>query len=183
MARPLYIRTQEEILDRILDAVSRGDQGDEFNEYMRCARFVPLVLRAVYEDTVEADWIDHDLEQKVLKGLISPVDCDDSRAIDQLARGMLPQFERVMRRFGGPNRSATMMRQYRAYKWLLGHADADTFLGADPNPIKIYEYLMKQITSGQWTRMTARKKGKDATHHREKATRSIHSLVEAQQVG
>jgi hypothetical protein len=171
MGRPHY-RTQQEILDRIYDAIKRGDQGDEFNEYMRCARFVPIALRSVYEDTVEADWmVDHENAGKAAQGLISPVVCDDACAIDHTAKALLLHFQRALHPGCGPNRRATVMRQYRAFKWLLGHEDADTFLGLRPDPYRVYTYLMKQIKSGEWDRMTlATKRRRDkARQSRENA--------------
>lgn len=144
--QPLHFRTQQEILDRIHDAISRGDQGDEFNEYMRCAKFIPLVLRSVYEDTDEADWTEIDIG-------LRDVTCEDARDIDATAKAQMAHFERAIRRIGGPNRVATMVHQFRAWKWLLGHEDADKFLsyleGAE-----VYGYLLRQMSSGEWDRMT-----------------------------
>lgn len=158
MARPLYIRTQAEIQDRIFEAVKRGDQGDEFNEYMRCAKFIPLILKAVYEDTDEEDWTD--LEHP------GEVSCEHAKEINRVALAMLPQLERAMRRPDGA-RTTRLIRQFRAWKWLLGHDDADEFNGykrRGPNltPIQIYKYLLKQVTTGQWDRMIGqnRQKGK-----------------------
>lgn len=50
---------------------------------------------------------------------------------------------------------------YRAWKWLLGHDDADTFPGADQGQgggnyqRKAYEYLKAQIESGEWNQRSA----------------------------
>jgi len=158
--RPWHIRTQQEILDRIYEALERGDEADESNEYMRCAKFIPLKLRAVYEDTNEDDWYDYDHPQLI-------VVCDDARAIDATARTMIMHLERAVRGLGGLNRAITIIRQYRAWKWLLGHPDADTFQGyAQPGPNRtsqeVYEYLARQISSGEWSRMIGQvKKGKE----------------------
>lgn len=162
--RPWHIRTQQEILDRIYDAVQRGDEGCEVHEYMRCAKFVPLVLRGVYEDTTELDWTDPELSATKVNAC--EITCDDVRAIDATAQALLPHFERALRRTvtaKGPihqNRIRTLVRQYRAWKWLLGHEDADWFT-ITRTPLEIYSYLMKQMTAGQWSKMIGQvKKGK-----------------------
>lgn len=143
--RPLHLRTQQEISDRILDAISRGDQGDEFNEYMRCAKFVPLALRSVYEDTTDADWQDPEHPGEV--------NCDDANEIDAIAKKMLPILARC---YNDHNfrRARFMARQFRAWKWLLGHDDADIFLV--PFIGAVVDYLNDDIYSGEWDAQTRR---------------------------
>ena len=50
------------------------------------------------------------------------------------------------------------VRQYVAWKWMLGHADADTFPGADAQQgydLRIsLIYLRDQIQGGEWDRLT-----------------------------
>lgn len=156
--RPYHIRTQQEIMDRIYEAIERGDRGCEIHEYMRCAKFVPLVLRSVYEDTTDADWSDVDHAERVVA---CSVTCDDVRDIDATAQALLPHFERALRRTGPIHRSRirTLIKQYRAWKWLLGHEDADNFYRR--SPYYVYDYLLKQMCSGQWSKMIGQiKKGK-----------------------
>lgn len=53
---------------------------------------------------------------------------------------------------------ATM--HFIAWKWLLGHPDADTFPGASEGPSggwyqrDAYEYIKQQMDSGEWDAMT-----------------------------
>lgn len=146
--RPWHIRTQAEILERIEEALARGDQGDEVHEYMRCAKFIPLSLRSVYQDTTVGDWIDEANPGEVV--------CDDVRAIDEVARKYIHIFERAARRYHpytGP-RAATIINQYRAWKWLLGHYDVDYFDVHETGPLTVYRSLMIQMNTGQWDKMT-----------------------------
>lgn len=151
--RPWHIRTQQEILDRIHDAIKRGDQGDEFNEYMRCAKFVPLVLRSVYQDTSAEDWAVPERPEEV--------SCDDARAINATAKVMLPIFERALRRTATGPRVRTIVRQYRAWKWLLGHEDADNFFSAGLGPVRTYKVLLYQMTCGVWEQMTNNERNRE----------------------
>lgn len=139
-------QSQQAILSRILEAIERGDQGDEFNEYMRQARFIPLALRSLYEDCDE------------VFGFKMQESCD---SISLCAKRFLSVFEKYARRTHGPSITRTVA-QYRAWKWLLRHKDADTFMyGECPvtgrfqlNPIDIYKRLLDQIVTGQWDKMT-----------------------------
>lgn len=150
------MRSQQEILDRILQAITRGDQGDEVNEYMRQAKFIPLALRSVYDETTELDWQDY----------------ESNKTISATAKQFLPIFEQHVRRVHGA-RITRSIAHYRAWKWLLGHTDADTFMVADCpvtghfhlTPIAIYKRLMDQILSGEWDRLT-----KGTTNENEHAT-------------
>lgn len=151
--KPWHIRTQQEILDRIEDAVTRGDQGDEFNEYMRCAKFIPLVIRSVYEDTTPADWMDYENGENVV--------CDDVRDISQTGKGALSFLERAIKqthkRRRGP-RAARLITQYRAWKWLLGHEDAEYF-DINRTSAEIHAVLRDQIITGKWDQMIGKAKG------------------------
>lgn len=152
MPRVLHLRNQKEIEARIYDAIKRGDQGDEFNEYMRCAKFIPLALKAVYQDTTDEDWTDQNKPGEV--------SCESSGDIDRSAKALVHHLEYAIRRSG--QRASTIIRQLRALKWLLGHSDADTFGGHRRNPIFVYEYLLSQLQTGDWDRMTGENR-KDTT--------------------
>lgn len=140
-------RSQQEILDRILDAINRGDQGDECNEYMRQARFIPLVLRSVYEDCGE--------------DVFGPKMAESCASISDSAKRYIYIVEWQFRRNHVP-RMDRIIAQYRAWKWLLGHRDTDTFT-VKHCPVtghfqlryeEIYSRLLAQIQSGQWDTLT-----------------------------
>jgi Fe-S cluster biosynthesis and repair protein YggX len=136
-------RSQQEISDRIHEAIARGDQGDEIFEYMRQAKFIPLALRHVYEDCDEFS---------------EPESC---KTINEQAKRFLGVFERHVRRTNGAATTRTIAR-YRAWKWLLGHRDADQFMVSECavtghfhlNPTEVYKRLMDQVLTGAWDQMT-----------------------------
>jgi len=142
LQRKHYIRTQQELLDRILDAIKRGDEGDEFNEYMKQARFVPLAIRSVYYD------VDEDLfAAPESVEIIAKV----AKRYIEITYGYL--ISRDHSRFD------RCVNYYRAWKWLLGHKDADTFHLSDDGlgvlwRTTILEKLIKQIQLGEWDAMT-----------------------------
>jgi hypothetical protein len=146
--RPKNLRSQDDIADRILDAIRRGDNGDEYNEYMRCAKFIPLALRDQYEDTTEDDWQDAQFAGRVT--------CDDASVIDKCARVMLPFLDKAIRT--KPRHATTILRQFKAWKWLLGHSDADTFLSPSADELRTgkydlsmrYELLSTQMATAAW---------------------------------
>lgn len=143
MARPLHLRTQQEILDRIVETIERGDLGDESHEYMRCAKFVPFALKSVYEDTDEQDWDDPDHPGEV--------NCDDAKEVDRIAKIVLPI---LARHFNNHQwiRAESYIHRFRAWKWLLGHHDADTFITPDIGAV--VDYLNEQMYSGEWDQLT-----------------------------
>lgn len=83
---------------------------------------------------------------------------EDYRDIDQTAKNYLSYLLRNI----GKQRWIHVRRaigQYVAWKWMLGHSDADTFYGAlnEPpgyDPRRSYVYLRDQIASGEWDRLT-----------------------------
>jgi len=82
---------------------------------------------------------------------------EDYTAIDHTAKSYLGYMVRnITRRRWLQVRQA--LRQYVAWKWMLGHEDADTFPGAsDPQRHDLrltYIYLRDQIQSGEWDRLT-----------------------------
>ena len=126
-----------------MEARERGDTGDETNEYMRQARFIPLVLRTDYEHVAWEDQYDRSIES------ITAISICGKRCIPIIYRlsvaGRTAQF-------------ASYVHQYRAWKWMLGHSDSDDFeysqLGKLLVPSEICRYLDTQIRLGQWDRYT-----------------------------
>lgn len=85
-------------------------------------------------------------------------DVEDYREIDQTAKNYLSYMLRNIGRCRWLQvRQA--IQQYVAWKWMLGHEDADTFPGANNKPQghdlrMTYIYLRDQIQSGEWDRLT-----------------------------
>jgi hypothetical protein len=88
---------------------------------------------------------------------LDDVDFDTWKDIDRGAKQTLPVLARcIIRR---QRRTLDLIAQYVAWKWLLGHPDADTFHGAHEKPQgydlhKTYAYLKLQIETGEWDRLT-----------------------------
>ena len=82
---------------------------------------------------------------------------EDYRDIDHTAKNYLGYMMRNIGR-GRWLQVRQAVRQFVAWKWMLGHEDADTFPGAsDPQGHDLrltYIYLKDQIASGEWDRMT-----------------------------
>lgn len=84
-------------------------------------------------------------------------DIEDYRDIDHTAKNYLGYTVRNIgcRRWPQVRQA---VRQFVAWKWMLGHEDADTFPGADAHqgqdPRQSCVYLRDQIQSGEWDRMT-----------------------------
>lgn len=77
---------------------------------------------------------------------------EDYREIDQTAKQYLGYMLRNIgkRRF---HHARQAIDRYIAWKWMLGHTDADTFAPAR-DPRLAYIYLRDQIESGEWDRLT-----------------------------
>lgn len=137
-----FIRTPEEILERIYEARDRGDEGDEIHEYMKQVRFIPLFLREAYEDTKREDWIKPE-------SIVN---------ISRTAERFLTHFEGACER-GNARRIEMCINFYRAWKWLLGHDDADTFDKYAGAPVQVlnwcvYREIERQINSREWHEKT-----------------------------
>lgn len=83
---------------------------------------------------------------------------EDYREIDHAAKNCLSWMLRSIGRCRW-NHARQVTAQYVAWKWMLGHPDADTFHGAhnmpkDFDPRFTYMYLRDQIQSGEWDRLT-----------------------------
>lgn len=81
---------------------------------------------------------------------------DDYLCIDRTAKSYLSY---MLRNIGRARwlQVRQAVRQYVAWKWMLGHEDADRFPGADGQQLDLripYLYLRDQIQSGEWDRMT-----------------------------
>jgi hypothetical protein len=116
---------------------------------------------AQLRSTIEADEYLRQIEHE-------DFDVEDYREIDQTAKNYLGYMVRNIGRCRWLQvRQA--IQQYVAWKWMLAHADADTFPGAhnrpeNHDPRKSYIYLRDQIQSGEWDRLTklARQERKEA---------------------
>ena len=83
---------------------------------------------------------------------------EDYREIDQTAKNYLSYMLRNIGRCRW-RQVRQAIQQYVAWKWMLGHPDADTFPGANNQPENhdprhSYMYLRDQIQSGEWDRLT-----------------------------
>jgi hypothetical protein len=97
-------------------------------------------------DTIEADEYTRQIES-------TRHEQEDYRDIDRTAKSYLGYMLRNIKRTRWLHvRQA--IGQYVAWKWMLGHADADTFAAQHSDPRHAYIYLRDQIESGAWDRMT-----------------------------
>lgn len=85
-------------------------------------------------------------------------EAEDYREIERTAKNCLSWLLRHIGRCRWMH-ARQVIAQYVAWKWMLGHPDADTFYGAhnqpnDSDPRHTYIYLRDQIQSGEWDRLT-----------------------------
>lgn len=141
-------RNAEEIVARIKEAQPRDWLGFEYLEYFAGLTFEqarPLLKPGASPD----NWHDEPTTVEALS----------ARARDYVAFWL----EKIERERGISVCRATS--HFVAWKWMLGHPDADTFPGA-PNGLDggwyqrdAYDYIRAQMDTGEWDRLTA-----EATH-------------------
>jgi hypothetical protein len=139
------IRTQDEIVQRTREAMERDLFGFEAHEYLSYLDFdhAREFLKAdMNEAVVREAWLVSDLN-----------------ALDAQAKGYLPFWLEKIE--GGRGISVGRATQhFTAWKWLLGHSDADTFPGSVNGgdggwyQRRAYDYITQQIESGEWDRLT-----------------------------
>jgi hypothetical protein len=131
------IHTPEEIMARIAEAQKRDPFGFEWHEYV-------IVL-------------DYETLKPLLKPDANPEDVKpiSLKDLDERAKGYLDFWlEKIEGERGISVCRAT--QHYTAWKWLLGHPDADTFPGSINGgeggwyQRDAYAYIKQQIDSGEW---------------------------------
>lgn len=141
-----FPRTQEEIVARIKEAQERDVLGFEWQEYIDALDWNHL------QQFLKPD---HTLTEAI-------AGTPDADKVSDHAKGYVGFWlEKIEDERGISVQRATM--HFRAWKWLLGHPDADTFPGADYlgkddggwYQRDAYEYIKAQIDSGDFDRMTA----------------------------
>lgn len=135
-------RTPAEIVARAQEAMKRDMLGFEWQEYVLGLTFkdaAPLCKEGATGD-----------------GWPEPLTVEQ---LSEQAKGYLPFWlEKIENERGISVCRAT--QHFTAWKWLLGHPDADTFPGSINGPDggwyqrTAYEYVRTQIDSGEWDRMT-----------------------------
>lgn len=106
---------------------------------------------ATMRSQIEADEYLRQIEQE-------DFDVEDYREIDQTAKNYVSYMLRNIGRCRW-RQVREAIQQYVAWKWMLGHPDADTFPGAHNQPhgydLRLtYIFLRDQIQSGEWDRLT-----------------------------
>ena len=135
-------RTQEELVARLEEALARDMFGFEGQEYFMGLTFdsaKPFLREGVVrEDYPEAVTVERLSEQS--KSYLSF------------------WLEKIENERGISVVRATL--HFVAWKWMLGHPDADTFPGAPQGPDggwyqrAAFEYIRKQVDTGEWDRLT-----------------------------
>ena len=146
----ITIRTVQEIQQRIRDRIDHDLLAFEVPEYFRC-----LSLEDSREwlkpEAVCDDWPN-----------------DDLAVIDRTAKNYLTFWLDKIENERGLS-VCRAISHYIAWKWLLGHPDADTFPGSIRGgnggyyQRTAYEYIAAQIKSGEWDRLNTEAR-KQATH-------------------
>ncbi len=96
--------------------------------------------------------------KQVVSDMFEP---ETNETISFTAERTLPFFERAIRRQDA-HRAASFAAQYRAWKWMLGHPDADTFTGCEygcehaATYARMYNYLRDQMFghNSRWEQLT-----------------------------
>lgn len=136
-------RSQSEILARIAEARERDFFGFEWAEYLYALPF-DAARPLLNDDATSEDWPEP-----------TTVETLSERAKDYLSFWL----EKIENERGLSVCRATA--HYTAWKWMLGHPDADIFPGSVGGgdggwyQRDAYEYVRKQVESGEWDRMTA----------------------------
>lgn len=139
----MTVRTQQEIVDRLKEAKERDMFGFEWHEYVGVldAEHVAEFLKP---DADASDW-PHETLADV-----------NHRAKDYMGFWL----GKIEDERGISVVRATM--HFTAWKWLLGHHDADTFPGSFDSDSdggwyqrEAYDYIKKQIDSGAWDDLSA----------------------------
>jgi hypothetical protein len=144
----VIIRTQNEIVARYREAERRDVLGFERDEYLACLDYEHLEpflksdITAGERGKLRDEWTTTTLNE-----------------IDQRAKNYLSFWlEKIEGERGLSVGRAT--QHYIAWKWLLGHDDADTFPGSTNGgdggwyQRRAYDYINAQINSGEWDRKT-----------------------------
>lgn len=150
-----FFRSQEELLERIchrLDATTDPALVlEEIGEYMKQAKFVPLALRELFEDVVEDNETQHNegRECTCVNVWLHP---EDNLTITDTAYRVLPLLDAAARR-SQPARFARIAAQFRAWKWLLGHANADILFDRTHDRDHLVQALSHElIGSNLWSK-------------------------------
>lgn len=142
------MRTQEEIFKRYKESEHRdmfGFESSAYLEVMTLETARPLLKPVANQDSDKVEWSTKTLDE-----------------IDKTAKGYLNFWkEKIDNERGISVQRATM--HYTAWKWLLGHSDSDTFPGSfnattdgGYYQIAAYNYIVAQIESGEWDKMTVK---------------------------
>lgn len=141
----IVIRTPQAIQQRIRERMQYDLFGFELNNYLSCLGFEDA-KEFLKPEATAADWLD---EPQTLNAI-------DKEAKEYLAFWL----EKIEGERGLSVCRATS--HYIAWKWLLGHSDADTFPGSIHGSDggwyqrKAYTYIQDQIVSGEWDQMSER---------------------------
>lgn len=136
-------RTQNEIVARAKEAKERDVLGFEWHEYLTALPF-DAARPFLKPEASPSDWFE------------APVTVE---GLSHAAKEYLSFWlEKIENERGISVCRATM--HYTAWKWLLGHPDADTFPGSINGgdggwyQREAYDYIREQVESGEWDRLT-----------------------------
>lgn len=155
------MRTQEEIIERIKDRESADVLGFEIPFYM-CLLTKENVRQFCKPDADLTGW-DHKKAEAEL---------------DTQAKEYMPFWlEKIENQRGISVCRGTS--HFTAWKWSLGHSDADTFPGSVNGPDggwyqrTAYDYIKQQMDSGEWGRLTAEANKREPEREEQRSPENI----------
>lgn len=145
-------RSEAEVVARMREAKKRDPLGFEWTEYLAAPLSVDALLQS---GVLSADATRERIEEAQRDTQSDTVETLTARAKDYLSFWL----EKIEGERGISVHRATA--HYSAWKWLLGHPDADTFPGSINGgdggwyQRDAYDYIREQVESGEWDRLTA----------------------------
>lgn len=148
----MTLRTQAEIIARVTEARARDPFAFEWGEYIEHLTDWEVARPMLKPDCTREEF------DALLDGQ-SPL--ERLKHTNERAKAYLDFFrDKIECERGLSVGRATM--HYTAWKWLLGHPDADTFPGSFASESDggwyqraAYDYLKAQVDSGEWDQMSA----------------------------
>jgi hypothetical protein len=142
--RPVH--SAAEVAARYREARDRDVLGFEANEYLRVLTLPQMQQHGLLREDAKIEGVEYEP--------------DSLTEIDRIAKDYLAYWlEKIEGERGISVCRAT--QHFTAWKWLLGHPDADTFPGSINGgeggwyQRDAYRYIKQQIDSGEWDRLTA----------------------------
>ncbi len=149
------VRSQEELVQRAVEAVSRDPLMIEATEYMEL--MTPPSLMSFLE-RASSDLGTLNLNEFLKKAVAYPL--TDESSVNEFAKAYIPTWKKAILESKVELSGACLLRNI-AWKWILGHKDADTFPGSFKSGRKggilfkaSFWYIHDQIKYGEWDKLT-----------------------------